>query len=100
MTRVVVTGIGAITPLGKNVHEFWEGLKNGVSGSEMITRFDTSKFKTKFACEVKAMTLVIISTGKRPTSWTCILSLLLLQLMKQLQILESTLILLTKTGLV
>ena len=53
MTRVVVTGIGAITPLGKNVHEFWEGLKNGVSGSEMITRFDTSKFKTKFACEVK-----------------------------------------------
>ena len=54
MRRVVVTGIGAITPLGKNVHELWEGLKNGVSGSEMITRFDTEKFKTKFACEVKA----------------------------------------------
>src|SRR5512138_1910611 len=53
MRRVVVTGIGALTPLGKNLHEYWEGLKNGVSGSGMITRFDTTKFKTKFACEVK-----------------------------------------------
>jgi 3-oxoacyl-[acyl-carrier-protein] synthase II len=53
MKRVVVTGIGALTPLGNNLHEFWEGLKNGVSGSAMITRFDTEKFKTKFACEVK-----------------------------------------------
>jgi 3-oxoacyl-[acyl-carrier-protein] synthase II len=53
MRRVVVTGIGALTPLGKNLHEFWNGLKNGVSGSGMITRFDTEKFKTKFACEIK-----------------------------------------------
>ena len=53
MRRVVVTGIGALTPLGKNIHEFWDGLKNGVSGSGLITRFDTEKFKTKFACEVK-----------------------------------------------
>jgi 3-oxoacyl-[acyl-carrier-protein] synthase II len=53
MRRVVVTGIGALTPLGKNLHEYWDGLKNGVSGSVMITRFDTTKFKTKFACEVK-----------------------------------------------
>jgi 3-oxoacyl-[acyl-carrier-protein] synthase II len=53
MKRVVVTGMGAITPLGNNLHEFWEGLKNGVSGSGMITRFNTEKFKTKFACEVK-----------------------------------------------
>jgi 3-oxoacyl-[acyl-carrier-protein] synthase II len=53
MRRVVVTGMGALTPLGKNVHEFWAGLKNGVSGADIITRFDTSKFKTKFACEVK-----------------------------------------------
>jgi len=53
MRRVVVTGIGALTPLGKNLHEFWDNLKNGVSGSGMITRFDTAKFKTKFACEVK-----------------------------------------------
>jgi 3-oxoacyl-[acyl-carrier-protein] synthase II len=53
MRRVVVTGIGALTPLGKNLHEYWDGLKNGVSGSQLITRFDTTKFKTKFACEVK-----------------------------------------------
>jgi 3-oxoacyl-[acyl-carrier-protein] synthase II len=53
MRRVVVTGLGAITPVGNNLHEYWEGLKNGRSGSEMITRFDTEKFKTKFACEIK-----------------------------------------------
>jgi 3-oxoacyl-[acyl-carrier-protein] synthase II len=53
MRRVVVTGIGALTPLGKNLHELWEGLKDGVSGANMITRFDTTKFKTKFACELK-----------------------------------------------
>jgi 3-oxoacyl-[acyl-carrier-protein] synthase II len=53
MRRVVVTGIGALTPLGNNLHELWEGLKNGVSGCEMITRFNTEKFKTKFACELK-----------------------------------------------
>jgi 3-oxoacyl-[acyl-carrier-protein] synthase II len=53
MRRVVVTGLGALTPLGNNLHEYWEGLINGVSGSGMITRFDTEKFKTKFACELK-----------------------------------------------
>lgn len=53
MKRVVVTGLGAITPLGSNIPETWEGLKNGVSGSDWISRFDTEKFKTKFACEVK-----------------------------------------------
>jgi 3-oxoacyl-[acyl-carrier-protein] synthase II len=53
MRRVVVTGIGALTPLGNNLHEYWEGLKNGVSGSVMITRFNTEKFKTKFACELR-----------------------------------------------
>lgn len=53
LKRVVVTGIGAITPLGNNIPATWEGLKNGVSGSDLITRFDTEKFKTKFACEVK-----------------------------------------------
>lgn len=51
--RVVVTGLGAITPLGNSVPEFWEGLLNGVSGASSITRFDASKFKTNFACEVK-----------------------------------------------
>lgn len=53
LKRVVVTGLGAITPIGKNVESYWNSLKNGVSGSELITRFDTTKFKTKFACEVK-----------------------------------------------
>jgi 3-oxoacyl-[acyl-carrier-protein] synthase II len=53
MKRVVVTGIGALTPLGNNLHETWEGLKNGVSGANMITYFNTEKFKTKFACELK-----------------------------------------------
>jgi 3-oxoacyl-[acyl-carrier-protein] synthase II len=53
MNRVVVTGLGALTPLGKNLQEFWEGLVNGVSGCDWITHFDPEKFKTKFACEVK-----------------------------------------------
>jgi 3-oxoacyl-[acyl-carrier-protein] synthase II len=53
MRRVVVTGLGALTPVGNNLHDYWEGLKNGVSGSVMITHFDTEKFKTKFACELK-----------------------------------------------
>jgi 3-oxoacyl-[acyl-carrier-protein] synthase II len=51
--RVVVTGIGALTPLGNNVEDYWNGLINGVSGANMITQFDASKFKTKFACELK-----------------------------------------------
>ena len=53
LRRVVVTGLGAITPLGSTVDEFWGSLLNGVSGADMITRFDASRFKTKFACEVK-----------------------------------------------
>lgn len=53
LRRVVVTGLGAITPLGKTVAEYWDGLSRGVSGAAPITRFDASKFKTRFACEVK-----------------------------------------------
>jgi 3-oxoacyl-[acyl-carrier-protein] synthase II len=53
LKRVVVTGLGAITPLGHSVEETWENMKNGVSGANEITAFDTEKFKTKFACEVK-----------------------------------------------
>ena len=53
LKRVVVTGIGALTPLGSNLTEYWNGLINGVSGAGMITQFDASKFRTKFACEVK-----------------------------------------------
>ena len=51
--RVVVTGLGALTPLGKTVEEYWQGLANGVSGCDFIKQFDCSKFKTRFACEVK-----------------------------------------------
>jgi 3-oxoacyl-[acyl-carrier-protein] synthase II len=53
LKRVVVTGIGALTPLGNTVPEYWEGLINGVSGADFIKQFDVSKFKTKFACELK-----------------------------------------------
>lgn len=53
LRRVVVTGLGAITPLGNNVTDYWNNLINGVSGAAPITRFDASKFKTQFACEVK-----------------------------------------------
>jgi 3-oxoacyl-[acyl-carrier-protein] synthase II len=53
LKRVVVTGLGAITPLGNTVAETWENIQNGVSGAAPITHFDASKFKTQFACEVK-----------------------------------------------
>jgi 3-oxoacyl-[acyl-carrier-protein] synthase II len=51
--RIVVTGIGALTPIGNNVETYWNNLINGVSGADMITQFDASKFKTRFACEIK-----------------------------------------------
>ncbi len=60
LKRVVVTGMGALTPIGKNISEYWEGLKNGVSGAATITRFDPTNFKTQFACEVK---------GYKPTDY-------------------------------
>ncbi|WP_127128724.1 beta-ketoacyl-ACP synthase II [Pseudoflavitalea rhizosphaerae] len=53
LKRVVVTGIGALTPIGNNLEEYWNGLINGVSGADAITLFDASKFKTRFACELK-----------------------------------------------
>lgn len=51
--RVVVTGLGALTPIGNTLQDYWDGLSNGVSGSALTTQFDTSKFKTQFSCEVK-----------------------------------------------
>ncbi len=53
LKRAVVTGLGALTPIGNNAGEFWNNLLNGVSGAAPITRFDVSKFRTRFACEVK-----------------------------------------------
>ena len=59
--RVVVTGLGALTPIGNSVSEYWENLVKGVSGAEPITRFDASVFKTQFACEVKGFDPLIDS---------------------------------------
>ncbi|HAJ78627.1 MAG TPA: beta-ketoacyl-[acyl-carrier-protein] synthase II [Fibrobacteres bacterium] len=53
LNRVVVTGLGAITPIGNTIEQYWSSLKNGVSGAGPISRFDCSRFKTKFCCEVK-----------------------------------------------
>lgn len=53
LKRVVVTGMGALTPLGNSVEDYWKGLIDGVSGADFITQFDASKFKTRFACEIK-----------------------------------------------
>ncbi len=53
LKRVVVTGLGALTPIGNNVLEYWDGLINGVSGADVIRNFDATKFKTRFACEIK-----------------------------------------------
>ena len=53
LKRVVVTGLGALTPIGNNLEDFWSGLIAGKSGSAPVTYFDTEKFKTKFACELK-----------------------------------------------
>ena len=53
MKRVVITGLGALTPIGNNVPDFWKNCLDGVSGAGPITKFDASKFKTQFACELK-----------------------------------------------
>ena len=53
LKRVVITGMGALTPLGNSITEYWNNLRNGVSGCDFITGFDASKFKTRFACEIK-----------------------------------------------
>lgn len=53
MKRVVVTGLGALTPIGNSVDEFWKNAVEGKSGAGLITKFNTENFKTKFACEVK-----------------------------------------------
>lgn len=57
LKRVVVTGLGALTPIGNNIQEYWTGLSTGVSGAAPITKFDASLFKTQFACELKNIDL-------------------------------------------
>lgn len=70
--RVVVTGMGALTPVGNTVAEYWQGLLAGTSGAAPITRFDASKFKTRFACELKTSMCSTISTAKRQGVWILI----------------------------
>ena len=53
LKRIVITGMGALKPLGNSITEYWNNLRNGVSGADFITQFDASKFKTRFACEIK-----------------------------------------------
>jgi len=53
LNRVVVTGLGSLTPIGNNISEYWKGLINGASGAEFIHYFNAEKFKTQFACELK-----------------------------------------------
>jgi len=65
LKRVVVTGLGTINPIGNNIAEYWESLKNGVSGSDMIQQFDASKFKTSLLARLKTSTLKHISIAKK-----------------------------------
>ena len=73
--RVVVTGIGALTPLGNNLQDYWHSLKSGVSGADNITHFDASNFKTQFACELKDLILQILLIEKRLVKWISLVSM-------------------------
>jgi len=69
--RVVVTGLGALTPIGNNVSDFWNNLLKGTSGAGPITRFDATHFKTRFACEVNTLTQRNFWTERRRASSIC-----------------------------
>ena len=69
MKRVVVTGMGAITPIGNNVEEFWNNIKDGKVGIDNITKFDTTDFKVKLAAEVKNYNPEDIWTKKQREEW-------------------------------
>jgi 3-oxoacyl-[acyl-carrier-protein] synthase II len=72
LKRIVVTGMGCLTPLGNSTTEYWNNLRNGVSGCDFITLFDASKFKTRFACEIKTSTPRRTSIKKKRASWTAL----------------------------
>ena len=65
LRRVVVTGLGALTPIGNDIKSYWNGLVSGKSGADHITYFDTTKFKTQFACELKEYDPLSHLAGKR-----------------------------------
>ena len=70
LKRVVVTGLGSITPIGNDAETTWKNAVEGVSGAGPITHFDASLFKTQFACEVKGTTLPTISTARKYANMT------------------------------
>ena len=74
MRRVVVTGMGAVTPLGLNVEEFWTGLKEGKTAFGEITKFDTTEYKVHLAAEVKAFRGKITWTLRLLSVWNCFAS--------------------------
>ena len=76
LKRVVVTGLGALTPIGNTVEEYWEGLVNGVSGAAPITHFDATNFKTRFACELKNFNATDFLTEKKLEKWISLRNML------------------------
>lgn len=76
--RVVVTGLGAVTPLGNTIDAYWNGLVNGISGAAPITKFDAGKFKTQFACEVKDFDAYCMLTERNSAKWIYLLIMPLL----------------------
>ena len=74
LKRVVVTGMGALTPIGNDLNAYWKGLVSGTSGSDVITKFDASHFKTRFACELKNLNIEDFIPRKRSKAYGSILS--------------------------
>ena len=75
LNRVVVAGLGALTPIGNDIKSYWNGLKSGLSGADKITYFDTSKFKTQFACELKGYDPMDFLTVKKEENLTSSLNM-------------------------
>ena len=84
--RVVVTGMGALTPIGNNLDSYWNGLISGTSGCASITHFDASNFKTKFACELKGFDPANHFERKSIEGMISFLSMVLLLLQRLLMI--------------
>lgn len=100
--RVVITGIGALTPIGNNTAEFWDGLKNGKNGIAHITKFDTEAVQSKAVCagELKNLTQQQLLKRKKLKDLICSVSMVWLLLMKQLRCQVLTLKALTSISLV
>ena len=82
--RVVVTGIGALTPIGNNLKDYWKALQEGVSGAAPITHFNAENFKTQFACEVKGFEVTDFIHRKEARKWICFVNMQWWLVMRQL----------------